>query len=85
MPVASVIDLTFTIGSMVIACLEFDGLPYDDLTYQLKYRFVIDRDYFPPEYSTNTLFNISNLLTKVYYNPADSIISLNPIMSINAQ
>lgn len=62
----------------------YDGLFEDDLLYQLKYRFVIDEDYFSDDISTKTKFKMDELKVQLFYNPVQSLVSLNPRLEFSA-
>ncbi|NVM56287.1 MAG: hypothetical protein HWN66_21500, partial [Candidatus Helarchaeota archaeon] len=68
----------------VLDFLRFDGLPDNDLLYQLKYRFKIDKNYFGDDISTKTFFDMEELTVQIYYNPIKSVISLNPQLEFSA-
>ncbi|MHA2007087.1 MAG: hypothetical protein ACXACO_08195 [Promethearchaeota archaeon] len=74
----------YFIDRIVLDFVDFDGLPGDDLLYQLKYRFKIDKNYFNDEYSTKTFFDMQDLTVQMYYQPSKSIIALNPQLEFSA-
>ncbi|MHA2326642.1 MAG: hypothetical protein ACXACB_14640, partial [Promethearchaeota archaeon] len=74
----------YFIDRIVLDFVDFDGLPGDDLLYQLKYRFKIDKNYFNDEYSTKTFFDMQDLTVQMYYQPSQSIITLNPQLEFSA-
>jgi hypothetical protein len=74
----------YFIDRIAVDFVNFDLLPQDDLIYQLKYRFKIDKDYFSDEYSTKTFFDMEELTVQMLYNPVDSVVSLNPRLTFSA-
>ncbi|NVM55882.1 MAG: hypothetical protein HWN66_19435, partial [Candidatus Helarchaeota archaeon] len=74
----------YFIDRYVLAFLRCDGLPDNDLLYQLKYRFKIDKNYFGDDISTKTFFDMEDLTVQIYYNPIKSVISLNPQLEFSA-
>ncbi|KKM77181.1 hypothetical protein LCGC14_1372650, partial [marine sediment metagenome] len=74
----------YFIDRTAIDFIRFDMLPKNDLIYQLKYRFKIDKNYFKEEYSTKTFFDIQELTVKLYYKPVQSVVSLNPRLKFSA-
>ena len=68
----------YFIDRNILDFLAFDGLPENELIYQLKYRFKIEKNYFDELFSTKTFFDMQEVKVILSYSPIKSVISLNP-------